>query len=156
MSANGDHRPVTVSKMFRRIRCAALLTFVLTLPQALAAQVPTPQELIRVSPAGDYLAARHAGAERDAAAAAAYYLAALRSDPRNPELLNRAFVSVLAGGDIDEAVRLAERILQLDKSDRIAHLVLGVRAIKQKQYQSARQNLAQSVRGPIAKPPSVR
>jgi tetratricopeptide (TPR) repeat protein len=149
MSANGDHRPVTVSKTFRRIRCAAFLTFALTVPHALAAQVPTPQELIRVSPAGDYLAARHAGAERDAVAAAAYYLAALRADPRNPELLNRAFVSVLAGGDIDEAVRLAERILQIDKSDRIAHLVLGVRALKQKDYPLARAQLAQSVRGPI-------
>ncbi|MGP0092864.1 MAG: tetratricopeptide repeat protein [Xanthobacteraceae bacterium] len=136
--------------MLRRIHCAALLTFGLTLPQALAAQqVPTPQELIRVSPAGDYLAARHAGAERDASAAAAYYMAALRADPRNPELLNRAFVSVLAGGDIDEAVRLAERILQIDKSDRIAHLVLGVRALKQKDYSLARAQLGQSVRGPI-------
>jgi tetratricopeptide (TPR) repeat protein len=135
--------------MFRHVHCAALLTFGLTLPQALAAQVPTPQELIRVSPAGDYLAARHAGVERDAAAAAAYYLAALRADPRNPELLNRAFVSVLAGGDIDEAVRLADRILQIDKSDRIAHLVLGVRALKQRDYPLARTQLGQSVRGPI-------
>jgi tetratricopeptide (TPR) repeat protein len=46
-------------------------------------------------------------------------------------------------------VRLAERVLQVDKDDRIARLVLGVRAIKQKQYQAARQQLAQSVRGPI-------
>ena len=38
---------------------------------------------------------------------------------------------------------------RLDKNDRIARLVLGVRALKQKQYQTARQHLAQSVRGPI-------
>jgi tetratricopeptide (TPR) repeat protein len=125
------------------------MTCVATLPQALAAQVPSPQELAHVSPAGDYLAARHAGSERDAAAAAAYYTAALRADPRNAELLNRAFVSELADGNLDEAVRLAERVLQLDKNDRIARLVLGVRAIKQKQYAQARQQLAQSVRGPI-------
>ena len=83
------------------------------------------------------------------AAAASYYRAALRGDPRNNELLNRAFLAVLANGEVDEAVKLAERVLQADKNDRIARLVLGVRAIKQKQYAVARQQLAQSVRGPI-------
>jgi tetratricopeptide (TPR) repeat protein len=103
----------------------------------------------RISVSGSYLAARHAGVSRDAAAAAIYYRAALRGDPRNPELLNRAFLAVLQNGEIDEAVRLAERLLQVDKTDRVARLVLGVRAIKQKQYAQARQQLAQSVRGPI-------
>ena len=103
----------------------------------------------RISVSGSYLAARHAGVSRDAAAAAIYYRAALRGDPRNPELLNRAFLAVLQNGEIDEAVRLAERLLQVDKTDRVARLVLGVKAIKQKQYPQARQQLAQSVRGPI-------
>ena len=98
---------------------------------------------------GSYLAARHAGIERDAAAAALYYRAALRGDPRNTELLDRAFLALLANGEFEDAVRLAERVLQTDKNDRIARLVLGVRAIKQKQYTTARQQLAQSVRGPI-------
>src|SRR5207244_12112777 len=49
-----------------------------------------------------------------------------------------------------EAVKLADRIVQVDHGHRIARLVLGVRAIKQKQYPVARQHLAQSVRGPIA------
>ena len=87
--------------------------------------------------------------ERDAAAAATYYRAALRGDPRNSEMLNRAFLAVLANGEVDEATKLAERVLQLDKNDRVARLVLGVRAIKQKQYPAARRELAQSVRGPI-------
>ena len=56
---------------------------------------------------------------------------------------------MLQNGEIDEAVRLAERLLQVDKTDRVARLVLGVRAIKQKQYVTARQQLAQSVRGPV-------
>ena len=103
----------------------------------------------RVSVSGSYLAARHAGVSRDAAAAAIYYRSALRGDPRNPELLGRAFMAVLQSGEIDESVRLADRLLQVDKSDRVARLVLGVKAIKQKQYPAARQQLAQSVRGPI-------
>ncbi len=105
--------------------------------------------LPRISTSGSYLAARHASNLRDAAAAATYYQVALRGDPRNPELLNRAFTSVLQSGEIDEAARLAERLLQVDKGDRLARLVLGVKAIKQKQNGAARQQLAQSVRGPV-------
>src|SRR5207244_13450152 len=58
-------------------------------------------------------------------------------------------MAVLANGEIDEGLKLAERVLQVDKNDRIARLVLGVRAIKQKQYPLARKELAQSIRGPI-------
>jgi tetratricopeptide (TPR) repeat protein len=114
-----------------------------------SAQAQTPSTYSRTSVSGSYLAARHAGSERDAAAASSYYRSALRGDPRNTELLNRSFLAVLANGEVDEAVKLAERVLQNDKNDRIARLVLGVRAIKQKQYPAARQQLAQSVRGPI-------
>ena len=139
---------MTVFAMLRRLGGAALIAAVL-LPDAALAQTPTPQELSRLAPLGAYLAARHAGTDRDAAAAAAYYRAALRADPNNKELLDRAFLSLLAGGDVEEAVRLAEKIVQTEKTDRLARLALGVRAIKQKQYQTARQHLSQSVRGPI-------
>ena len=113
------------------------------------AQAPHPSGFSRSSSSGSYLAARHAGGQKDAAAAATYYRAALRGDPRNNELLGRAFLAVLANGEVDDAVKLAERVLQVDKTDRIARLVVGVRAIKQKQYPVARRELAQSVRGPI-------
>ena len=113
------------------------------------ARAEAPSNFSHISASGSYLAARHAGGERDAAAAAAYYRAALRGDPANNELLSRTFLAVLANGDVDEAVKLAERVLKADKTDRIARLVLGVRAIKQKQYPIARRELAQSIRGPI-------
>jgi tetratricopeptide (TPR) repeat protein len=119
----------------------------LSLPPAIAA--PTEQELLHDNPAGNYLAARHAGTERDSAAAAAYYLNVLKADPKNPDLLGRAFLSVLTGGDIDQAGKLADRLLQVDRTDRIARLVVGVRALKQKDYSAARQNFTQSVRGPV-------
>jgi tetratricopeptide (TPR) repeat protein len=128
---------------------AALAIICISWPGMLCARAQAPSNLSRVSASGSYLAARHAGTQKDAAAAAAYYRAALRSDPRNNELLGRTFLAVLANGEVEEAVRLAERVLQVDKTDRIARLVLGVRAIKQKQYAAARRELAQSVRGPI-------
>jgi tetratricopeptide (TPR) repeat protein len=104
----------------------------------------------RVSLSGNYLAARHANAQRDVNAAAQYYRAALRADPRNSELLERTFLSLLSDGEVDDAVRLAEKVVQIDRGNRIARLVLGVRALKNKQYSQARQHLSQSVRGPIA------
>ena len=119
------------------------------LQSALATETPTTQDLVHATASGSYLAARHAGTERDSATAAAYYLNVLKSDPRNAELLSRAFLSVLTEGDIEEAGRLADRVVQVDRNDRIARLVLGVRALKQKQYALARQNFAQSIRGPV-------
>jgi tetratricopeptide (TPR) repeat protein len=143
---------------FRRAAVAALAALAVTWPAMLAAraqapQAPQPQmppaSFSRTSASGSYLAARHAGGQRDAGAAASYYRAALRGDPRNNELLGRTFLAVLANGEVEESVKLAERVLQVDKNDRIARLVLGVRAIKQKQYPVARRELAQSIRGPI-------
>ncbi len=121
------------------------------LPGAMAAQAPNPHESTARSatPAGSYLAARQANLDRDADAAASYYRAALRSDQRNPELLELTFYSVLAYGEIDEAVRLADRLVQLDKNNRNAHLVLGVRSLKQKQWKDARAHFAQAMHGPI-------
>ncbi len=110
---------------------------------------PSGRDLIGLTVSGSYLAARHASVDRDATAASAFYRAALRSDPKNNELLDRAFIASLADGDIDEAVKLADRILTIDKNNRVARLVAGVRSLKQKQYAVAQQNINQSVRGPI-------
>ncbi len=137
------------SPPFRRAAVAALAALAVAFPGLLSARAEAPSSFTRTSASGSYLAARHAGGQRDAAAAASYYRAALRGDPRNSELLGRTFLAVLANGEVDEAVRLAERVLQIDKTDRIARLVLGVRAIKHKQYPLARRELAQSIRGPI-------
>ena len=133
-----------VSLSLRRLAGVALAAFMTALPAALAAQGPTPQELTRISASGSYLAARHATVQRDSTSASAYYRAALRADPRNIELLERAFLSLLADGEIEEASKLADRILQGNKSERIARLVVGIRALKAKQYPAARQSIAQS------------
>jgi len=114
-----------------------------------SAQFPSNRDLKSLTMSGSYLAARHASVERDANSAAAFYRSALRTDPKNNELLDRAFISSLADGDIDEAVKLADRILTIDKSNRVARLVVGVRDLKQKKYAAAQLNINQSIRGPI-------
>jgi tetratricopeptide (TPR) repeat protein len=109
----------------------------------------TQRDLPQISSSGNYLAARHATQQRDAQAASTYYRAALRHDPKNGDLLERTFISVLTGGDVEEAVRLADRVLQINRNDRVARLVAGIRALKLRQYGAARTNFAQSVRGPV-------
>ena len=141
---------MTSSSLARCIAGTALAAFLISAPfKVAAAQSPTPQDLAGLTASGSYLAARHAGRQRDAAIEAAYYRAALKRDPKNGELLDRAFLSLVVGGDIDEAVKLAERVAQSDKTDRVSRLVIGVNEIKRKQYPAARKDLAQSIRGPI-------
>src|SRR5258708_575584 len=103
----------------RRAAVIALAALV-ALPAHLCAQantantsvpVPSPQELARFQPAGNYLAARHAGTERDARSAAAYYRAALRADPKNPVLIERTFLSVMIDGEVDEAATPPQRLI---------------------------------------------
>jgi len=146
---------VTSSSLARWIAGSALAAVLAAAPIELTAKATSPQnksdksDKSDMGAAGAYLAARHAGQMRDASAAAAYYRAALKLDPKNDQLRNRAFLSLLVGGDIDEAVAFAARVVRTDKSDRVARLVLGVHAVKQKHYRTARRDLAQSVRGPI-------
>jgi tetratricopeptide (TPR) repeat protein len=139
---------------------AALAIAALALPGSVAAQTPdhpsdnsaqfpTSHDLKSLTTSGSYLAARHASVERDASSAATFYRSALRSDPKNNELLDRAFISSLADGDIDEAVKLADRLLAMDKTNRVARLVIGVRDLKFRKYAAAQSNINQSVRGPI-------
>ncbi len=118
-------------------------------PADSAAAFPTREDLREMTVSGSYLAARHASIERDAGAAAEFYRLALSKDPKNNELLDRAFISSLANGSIDEAVKLANRVIKIDKSNRVARLVLGVHDLKIKRYEAARRNINQSVRGPI-------
>ncbi len=149
-----------LSNRFNRWTFAALSVAILAVPGSLfaqtpdhptdnSAQFPSSHDLKSLTTSGSYLAARHASVERDANSAAAFYRSALRSDPKNNELLDRAFISSVADGDIDEAVKLADRILTIDKSNRVARLVVGVRDLKAKKYPSAQLNINQSIRGPI-------
>jgi tetratricopeptide (TPR) repeat protein len=141
---------VISSISLRALPALAALALVTFGPHAARAQGnQASQAAAHLTASGSFLAAQHASRERDPGAAANFYRQAMRSDPHNNDLLDRTFLSVLLNGDVEEAVRLADHVLQIDKEDRIARLVLGVRALKQKQYQVARQQLAQSVRGPI-------
>jgi tetratricopeptide (TPR) repeat protein len=143
--ANGD---LVIYPPLPRRAAVVGIALALSLSSALAAQLQG-QDLLPETASGSYLAARHAGEERDTTAEAAYYMNVLKLDPKNPDLLSRAFLSVLTDGDVDGASKLADRLLAVDHTDRVSRLVLGVRDLKQKHYGLARDEFSQSVRGPV-------
>jgi tetratricopeptide (TPR) repeat protein len=133
---------------------ALAVTFGLGISPALAKRSPKADAKQRFGPAssleGNYLAAYIAGNARDTAAAAMFYREALKEDPRNPELLDRAFISLLADGDFAAASQTAEKIAQRDGQNALAQLALGVKAMKARQYANARTILVRSGRGRAA------
>ena len=105
------------SKSLARFFAGSVLAVILAAaPIELSAKQPSVQDLSGLTASGAYLAARHAGRMRDAAVAAEFYRAALAHDPKNTDLLDRAFLSLVIGGKIPEAVRLAKRVVRADKN----------------------------------------
>jgi tetratricopeptide (TPR) repeat protein len=145
---------VTFLKKVRASGTAAALSLVLALPAAAAAQGGTPRSSESLEPAdtleGNYLAAIVAGASRDLGAASVYLREAVKEDPQNNHLLERAFVAFLADGSMQDAFRAADRLIRVDPSNGLAQLVVGVRAIKQKNYRTARNHLQRGGRGRAA------
>ena len=90
---------------------------------------------------GNYLSALIASADKDTLAAEVYYREALRADPRNPDLLERAFAAALSNGDEPSANSLGERLLMRDSNNNLARLAIAVHDIEQGQFATARAHL---------------
>lgn len=93
---------------------------------------------VGVSQSGNYLAAIVAGSARDTLAASTFFNEALRADPKNRDLIERAFVASLANGSTDAAIPLAKQVLARDRSNGLARLALGVDNLKNGRYAPAR------------------
>jgi len=137
-----------LAKHNRRLRSlaggAACVSLALVFPVASAHSrvqdslvIATPFE-VGESPAGNYLAAYIAGGEHDTFAAATFFREALRYDPRNTGLIERAFVAAVSNGNMQDAFSLADRLLERDPKNTLARLAIGVKAIKAKRFAAAR------------------
>ncbi|MCW9032949.1 MAG: tetratricopeptide repeat protein [Alphaproteobacteria bacterium] len=73
---------------------------------------------------GDFLAGRHAESVHDAPVAARYFGQAYRKAPDNPELLKRSFLFSAMEGKMEEASKLALKVLENTDSEPVATLVL--------------------------------
>lgn len=99
---------------------------------------------LSASMSGNYLSALSATSQRDAAAASVYFKEVLRRDPRNLELLERSFLAALTSGDMQDAFTYADRLIKRDKANGLAHLALGIKAMKANQFAQARNELSKS------------
>ncbi len=143
------------SRKYGHARLAALaLPLLMALNVGATAQATTTRTIEPLEAAdsleGNYLAAIVAGAGRDLGAASLYLREAIKGDPQNSELLERGFVAFLADGAMNDAFRAAEKLIQRDPSNGLAQLAVGIRAIKQKSYQTARTHLQRGGRGRAA------
>src|SRR6202020_2343987 len=111
---------------------------------AAAVQTEPGSEKLEIgdSQPGNYLSALIASADRDTPAAEVFYQEVLRVDPRNADLLERAFAAALSNGDEVGASSLGERLLARDPNNNLARLAIAVRDIEQGQFASARAHLA--------------
>jgi len=87
---------------------------------------------------GNYLAALVAGMSNDPTSASRFYSESIKFDPRSADLAERALETLLAEGKMTEALPLADTVAKRNSGSGIARLAQGVRAIKDKNFQTAR------------------
>ena len=107
--------------------------------RAVAASKPV---LAGKSLSGHYIAGRHAQVQRKMKEAATYLEKALSLDPKNPRLLRRTFVLMIAEGRMKRAFELADQLLTIKKTAPIANLALVSRNIRDKKFSAASKHLS--------------
>ena len=98
---------------------------------------------------GSYLAGRFARAQNDAAEAAEFYRNALTFDPQNELLLEQAFQIEASRGDWPRAFKLAEDLIGVQKSHRMAQLALALRDFKAGAWRKSEDHFRAAGSGPI-------
>jgi tetratricopeptide (TPR) repeat protein len=98
---------------------------------------------------GSYLAGRFARAQNDAAEAADFYRNALTFDPKNELLLEQAFQIEASRGDWPRAFELAEDLIGVQKTHRMAQLALALRDFKAGAWRKSEEHFRSAGSGPI-------
>ncbi len=134
-------------RIFGRLAALVVAPIILAAP-AFAVQTIESRDLTSLS--GTYLAARTADVEKDVTSAARFYRSALKSDPGNLFLLERALVLSAGSGDMDDALRFAEELQQKQASNHIARLVIAMEEIRKGDYAKAIENVDDKGAGVLA------
>jgi tetratricopeptide (TPR) repeat protein len=114
-----------------------------------ASQVYANAQKRETSLSGNYLAGRVAADARDSDSAAAYYSDALKQDPGNAQLTERLFQIQVSSGQIAEAEKLAQDVLNFNSQHRLARIILGLKAFREKRGSEAREHFAEASYTPV-------
>jgi tetratricopeptide (TPR) repeat protein len=109
----------------------------------------------RWSPAGLYLAGKHAVQVGDMKTAAELLPLALKADPGNEELAQGALVALISDGRVEQAISLAHENIKSDPKSPLAGLMLAVEAIHDGKPGKARDlinGMGQDTIGRVASP----
>ena len=130
--------------LFKRFSFALLLLPVISGAGLAAAPIETALSL-----SGNYLAGRQAAQAKDSATAAVYLEAAMKQDSGNPALVEQLFTMRLTNGNIAGAEQLAPEVLKFNSQHRMARLVTGLKAFREKKYEAARTDFAEAAYTPL-------
>lgn len=86
---------------------------------------------------GSYLAGRVARSKHDTAAASEFYRRALDRDPGNEALIEQALLMNAAEGRMEDAIRLARKLLETRPTHRMAKLAVALQDVKAARYAEA-------------------
>jgi len=75
--------------------------------------------------------------QQDYAAAAAKYAEALELAPDNTEVLHALAAANMHGGELDEAIKVANRIVELDPNDHLVHTTLSMIYVRKEDIDAA-------------------
>ncbi len=112
------------------VMCTALASHATAAPKAPPSEADTLVITGEESLSANYLAARYAQNQRDYATASVFFQRAMADDPKNVEILEKAFLLNFADGNLGEALQLAPRILKSKADHKLAALLLSVKALK--------------------------
>jgi tetratricopeptide (TPR) repeat protein len=148
-----EDRPVkAISTWVRLTTALGAVVALLAVPSVADADTASdfiPKDL-PVTFAGSYLAGRSADIAEDLGSAVTFYAEALSADPANPALSERLLLLSLAGGDMEKAAPLAERLVEMDSGNPVARLMLASRLIKEGHYDKVADTFAPMAPAPLA------
>ncbi len=137
--------PRPAGRPLRRSAATALASLLLAgcaaLPSASADDPGRTVDGMNV-PYGAYLAGEAALQARDYTAAERFFGQAMSVDPANPDVILRAYLAAVSGGDRARAVALAPKVLAGDPQNLLAVLQLAVDDIANQRYAAADDKLA--------------
>jgi tetratricopeptide (TPR) repeat protein len=98
---------------------------------------------------GNFLAGRVAADAHDNELATQFYTDALKQDPGNAQLTERLFQIEVSSGQMAEAEKQAEEVLAFNSQHRLARIVLGLKAYREKKMDAAREHFTEAAYTPV-------
>ena len=115
----------------------------------LAAPAQASAQQRETSLSGNFLAGRVAADAQETDLASQYFSDALKQDPGNAQLTERLFQLLVSSGQIAEAEKQAEDVLAANSQHRLARIVVGLQALRDKKFDAARENFTEAAYTPV-------